>query len=113
MLGPASNNGGGNHNANAPKLIQDKSTTDCSPMHLVVESTFNALHATEYWEEIKRDSYQGPLLQQIVDDFEFNIVVLGAPRVGKTSLVSSITSGNLVHSEESHNLYAYNRMSVN
>ena len=46
----------------------------------------------EFWEEIKRDAFQGPLYKQLEDSFEYNIVVLGAPRVGKSSLVSSITA---------------------
>ena len=40
-------------------------------------------------------------------DFVFNVVVFGDPKVGKTSLLQSIVTGNvnLVHSTESDKMY--------
>ena len=47
------------------------------------------------------------MYNMLESDFEYNIVVLGDSKVGKTSLIKSIVAGSadLVHSSESDQMY--------
>ena len=47
------------------------------------------------------------MYRKINEEFEFNVVFLGNPKVGKTSLIQSIVSGtaNLVGSSETDHMY--------
>ena len=48
------------------------------------------------------------MYNKLDEDFEYNVVVLGDPKVGKTSLIQSIVNGsvNLGHSLESDQIYS-------
>ena len=62
----------------------------------------------EHWRvNVLADEIQGALYRQLEADFDFNVVVLGDSKVGKTSLIQSYVNGgaDLVHTRDSDGMY--------
>ena len=62
----------------------------------------------EHWRNnVLADETQGALYRQLEVDFDFNVVVLGDSKVGKTSLIQSYVNGSpdLVRTRDSDGMY--------
>ena len=62
----------------------------------------------EHWRvNVLADEIQGALYRQLEADFDFNVVVLGDSKVGKTSLIQSYVNGgpDLVRTRDSDGMY--------
>ena len=62
----------------------------------------------EHWKNnVLADETQGALYAQLEADFDFNVVVLGDSKVGKTSLLQSYVNGgaDLVRTRDSDGMY--------
>ena len=90
--------------------MEPKNIASSTDIQLQIKSTSEfdrKLHERSYWEELKRDEFQGRMYLDIEEDFQFNVVVLGDSKVGKTSLIQSIVSDyvNMVASSDTDQMY--------